>query len=95
MFPLQIVNDVLVLYVAGEIDVQLAMEILDYLDNEGSPVVWESVLDGFEKFITEDAACNMNKYLYREWEVRNTYMYLCGDGLKVQSVNATIHVVVS
>ncbi|CAB3239521.1 unnamed protein product [Arctia plantaginis] len=64
----QIVNDVLVLYVAGDIDVQLAMEILDYLDNEGSPVVWESVLDGFEKFIVEDAACNMNKYLYREWE---------------------------
>lgn len=64
----QIVNDVFALYVAGDIDDQLAMEILDYLDKERSPVVWESALSGYEMLITDGAGCNMTKILYREWE---------------------------
>ncbi|KAJ8733126.1 hypothetical protein PYW08_001424 [Mythimna loreyi] len=64
----QIVNDVFALYVAGDIDVQLAMEILDYLDKERNHIVWESALSGYEMLTTYEAACNMTKYLYKEWE---------------------------
>ncbi|KAJ8727739.1 hypothetical protein PYW07_001858 [Mythimna separata] len=64
----QIVNDVFALYVAGDLDVQFAMEILDYLDKERSHIVWESALSGYEMLTTYGAACNMTKYLYKEWE---------------------------
>lgn len=64
----QIVSDTLALYVAGDMDIQLAMEVLDYLDNEKSPVVWAAVLNGFELFTIEGAGCNMTKHLFWEWE---------------------------
>ncbi|CAH1647279.1 unnamed protein product [Spodoptera littoralis] len=64
----QIVNDVFALYVAGDLDIDLAMEILEYLDKERSPVVWESVLSGYDMLMIEGAACNMTRHLYWEWE---------------------------
>lgn len=71
----QIVNDVFALYVAGDVNDQLAMEILDYLDKERSPAVWESALSGYEMLFIDRAACNMTKILYREWEVRQYVFY--------------------
>ncbi|KAH9643215.1 hypothetical protein HF086_012877 [Spodoptera exigua] len=64
----QIVNDVFALYVAGDLDMDLAMEILSYLDKERSPVVWESVMSGYDLLMIEGAACNMTRHLYWEWE---------------------------
>ncbi|XP_026755745.2 glutamyl aminopeptidase-like [Galleria mellonella] len=64
----QLVNDAFALYVSGDINQDLAMEILDYLHNERSPAVWESAIAGFELLKTENARCNMTKILYEEWK---------------------------
>ncbi|XP_075971882.1 leucyl-cystinyl aminopeptidase-like [Anticarsia gemmatalis] len=64
----QIVSDVLALYVAGDIDIQLAMDILGYLDKERSPIVWEAVLNGFELFTIDGAGCNMTRHIYWDWQ---------------------------
>ncbi|KAJ0178637.1 hypothetical protein K1T71_005412 [Dendrolimus kikuchii] len=64
----QIANDVLALYVAGDLDQRLAMEVLGYLDQEESAVVWDSVISGFELMKIEGAACNMTHHIYWEWE---------------------------
>lgn len=64
----QIANDVLALYVAGDMDMSLAFEVLDYLEKEHSPIVWDSLIAGFELLKIEGALCDMTKHLYWEWE---------------------------
>ncbi|KAL0833030.1 hypothetical protein ABMA28_001148 [Loxostege sticticalis] len=64
----QIVNDVFALYVSGDMSQDLAMKILDYLDQEISLTVWESVLSGFEMLKIENAGCEMTKLIYSEWQ---------------------------
>ncbi|XP_028172198.1 aminopeptidase N-like isoform X2 [Ostrinia furnacalis] len=64
----QIVNDVFALYVSGDMSQDLAMRILDFLDQERSLVVWESVASGYEMFKIEDAGCKMTKVIYSEWQ---------------------------
>ncbi|KAG6458908.1 aminopeptidase N [Manduca sexta] len=64
----EIVNDVLALYVAGDLDLAVATEVLDYLDKETSAVVWNSVISGFELMKIEGAACHMDKHMFWEWE---------------------------
>lgn len=64
----QIVNDVLALYVAGDLDQGLAMEILSYLDQEDSHTVWDSAISGFQFMKIDGAACGMTKHIYWEWE---------------------------
>lgn len=66
---LQIVNDVFALYVSGDMSQDLAMKILDYLDQEISLTVWESVLSGFEMLKIENAGCGMTRLIYSEWQV--------------------------
>ncbi|XP_049870009.1 membrane alanyl aminopeptidase-like [Pectinophora gossypiella] len=64
----QMVNDVFALYAAGVMNQSLAVEILDYLDQELSPVVWDSAISGFDLIKTPGASCNINKYLYKDWQ---------------------------
>ncbi|KAM3967289.1 aminopeptidase N [Aphomia sociella] len=64
----QLVNDAFALYVSGDMDQELAMDILNYLHNERSLAVWESAIAGFELLKTENAKCNMTKIFYEEWK---------------------------
>lgn len=66
----QIVNDVFALYMSGDIDRLLTEDILSYLDNERSFVVWEAVVEGFNMLRIEGSKTHMTKNLYWEWEVR-------------------------
>ncbi|GBP46435.1 Glutamyl aminopeptidase [Eumeta japonica] len=65
---IKLVNDAFALYVAGEIDYNLAKDILNCLDNEDSFVVWDSAFAGFELLKIENAAVGMTKQLYGAWE---------------------------
>ncbi|XP_045494513.1 membrane alanyl aminopeptidase-like [Colias croceus] len=62
----QIVNDILALYAAGDIKYDIAIEVLDYLNTELSPMVWEAAVSGFDLLRTEGA--HMTKILYDEWQ---------------------------
>ncbi|XP_060801836.1 aminopeptidase N [Amyelois transitella] len=62
----QIVNDVFALYVSGDMELPLAMEILNYLDKERSPVVWRAAEEGFRLLRNEENGCHMTRYLYKE-----------------------------
>nr|QIS77245.1 APN7 [Helicoverpa armigera] len=64
----QIVNDVFALYVAGDMNMDLAMDVLEYLEKERSPAVWAAAAAGYELLSTEGANCNMSKQVYWEWE---------------------------
>lgn len=61
---------------AGDLDQQLAMEVLSYLEHEQSTIVWDSVMSGFGLFKIEGAACNMTKHIYWEWEVQQSIIIL-------------------
>ncbi|CAG5041319.1 unnamed protein product [Parnassius apollo] len=64
----QIVNDIFALFTAGDIDRDLAMTVLDYLNEELSEVVWDSAITGFELLKIDGANCHMTKNLYQEWQ---------------------------
>ncbi|KAI5638671.1 peptidase family m1 domain-containing protein [Phthorimaea operculella] len=64
----QIVNDVFALYAGGYMDHTLAVELLDYLDVEASPVVWDAAIAGFELMKTPEAKCRLTKTVYKEWK---------------------------
>ncbi|CAH2070906.1 unnamed protein product, partial [Iphiclides podalirius] len=64
----QIVNDILALFAAGDLDRDTALTVLDYLNEELSEVVWAAVIDGFELLKTDGASCHMTKNLYQEWQ---------------------------
>lgn len=63
-------NDVFALYVAGDMDLFLAEQILDYLDQETSPIVWDAVLDGYQMLKEKEVDQQMDRYLYEYWQVR-------------------------
>ncbi|CAK1546281.1 unnamed protein product [Leptosia nina] len=62
----QIVNDVLALYAAGDIREEIAMEVLDFLNVELSPTVWDAAINGFDLLKTEGA--HITKIMYEEWQ---------------------------
>ncbi|RVE43924.1 hypothetical protein evm_011435 [Chilo suppressalis] len=64
----QIVNDVFALYVSGDMSLELAWYILDYLDKERSVLVWEAAISGYEMLRIDGANCHMTRTLYREWQ---------------------------
>ncbi|KAJ2952368.1 hypothetical protein O0L34_g4652 [Tuta absoluta] len=64
----QIVNDVFALYAGGYMDHALAVELLDYLDIEASPMVWNAAIAGFELIKTPEAKCRLTKAVYNEWK---------------------------
>ncbi|KPJ05972.1 Aminopeptidase N [Papilio machaon] len=64
----QIVNDVFALFSAGDLDVNIAMTVLDYLNEELSDIVWDAAVDGFDLLKIDGANCHMTKTLYQEWQ---------------------------
>ncbi|XP_072939931.1 aminopeptidase N-like [Epargyreus clarus] len=62
----QIVNDIFALYAAGDVNDEIALEVLDYLNKELSYTVWDSAVAGFEFLTTEGT--RMTKTLYEEWQ---------------------------
>lgn len=70
LFNFQIVNDVFALYMAGDIDLFGAEQILDYLDQETSPIVWDAALDGYQMLKEKEANRQFDRYLYQYWQVR-------------------------
>ncbi|XP_013172178.1 PREDICTED: aminopeptidase N-like [Papilio xuthus] len=64
----QIVNDVFALFSAGDLDINIAMTVLDYLNEELSDVVWDAAVDGFNLLKIDGANCHMTKTLYQEWQ---------------------------
>ncbi|XP_068631413.1 aminopeptidase N-like [Battus philenor] len=64
----QIVNDVFALVAAGDIDSDIAMTVLDYLNEELSEAVWDAAISGFDLLKIDGASCHMTKTLYNEWQ---------------------------
>ncbi|XP_050667750.1 membrane alanyl aminopeptidase-like [Leptidea sinapis] len=64
----QIVNDILALYAAGDVRDDAAIEVLDYLNLELSPVVWDAAVSGFDLLKTEGG--HMTKISYEEWQTK-------------------------
>lgn len=64
----QIMNDAFALYMAGEIGLDLATDILDCLDHEHSYIVWDAAFSGFEQLKHDSPSVEMNKQLYNYWK---------------------------
>ncbi|XP_026322218.1 membrane alanyl aminopeptidase-like [Hyposmocoma kahamanoa] len=64
----QIVDDVFALYMAGDIDLFQAEQILDYLDQETSAIVWDAVLNGYQMLKEKEANRHLDRYLYEYWQ---------------------------